>query len=103
MAQYQAKYMSEGTVSIKVIRISWSHSGTYDRVCKPKIQFPQNNLQSIVMCWVGLIKKTLSWQQISCIPCRLVNLEDLLAKSMYLSQMVNELQGSPYSAHRYLA
>ena len=41
--------------------------------------------------------KTLTWQQILCIPCS-GNLENLLSKSMYLSQMVNELQCSPYSA-----
>ena len=82
------------------------------RVRKPKNQYPQNNLQNIVMCWgsyrgskfcaflvveilkiryqnprvgVGLIKKTLSWKQISCILCS-GNLEKLLSKSMYLSQ-----------------
>ena len=42
-------------------------SETFNRVRKPKNQYHQNNLQSIVMCW-GLIKKILLWQQISCIP-----------------------------------
>ena len=72
----------------------------------PKLGFAnqKNKIICRVLLCVGvcLIKKTPSWQQISCIPCS-GNLENSLSKSMYLSQMVNKLQCSPYSAHRYLA
>ena len=56
-------------------------------------------LQLVLHSTRSIIKKTPSWQQILCITCR-GNLENSLSKSMYLSQMVNELGCSPYSTHR---
>ena len=62
----------------------WAYVGS----ASPKNLYPQNNLFCL---GVGLIKKTPLWQQILCIPCS-GNVENSLSKSMYLSQMVNELQ-----------
>ena len=76
----------------------YDYTNTLGRVRKPKNRYPQNNLQSIVMCW-GRSNQEKTVVAANFVYLLLWNLEKSQSKSMYLSQMVNELQCSPHSAH----